>query len=585
MKIFQALVISVSLLWNATGDFTLSFQFHRYSNPSDRDVNGNCCDTAPGVICGSCDTHFKSLCLRNGGTSHSQTGQCIPGTVLSPGGVGGSSVNFSAHIGVISNPFGYNKSGNILQSGFQLYLEVWDDDYAFNDDLIDRIVFDILNRTSSQISHTAIGVFNRVSLLSSYRLLCSVNYYGFDCSVLCIPYNDDTNGHYTCNSTTGAKKCREGWQNVTNNCTNVACNLVCRSPGGTCTHNGTCQCTIGWSGDGCDIPQCIEGCHPQGGYCTEPYQCLCYNNWNGSLCNESFCTVNCSSIGGQCLVPDECTCFAGYTGATCEIDLLPCDHQMPCLNGGHCSHTKSPGEYVCSCQVGYMGMNCEVNIDSCAPQPCLNNGTCINEDPGNYSCICLAGWTGKSCHFSIEYCESNPCINNGTCVNLPNAYYCNCSSQYEGLNCELAVNACLPDPCQNNSTCINHVTSYSCECNEGFTGHDCESIISSSYTTASLPSPSANPPTTTIDTTTSQTIVGPIVGGIVGSLFLTILLITAFVAVSVIASCFKKRKMRNHKEIHTSDAMDNVATITPLPNPSYAVIQRAYGDNDEDLYI
>uniref|UniRef100_A0A1X7TRS2 Uncharacterized protein n=1 Tax=Amphimedon queenslandica TaxID=400682 RepID=A0A1X7TRS2_AMPQE len=214
----------------------------------------------------------------------------------------------------------------------------------------------------------------------------------------------------------------------------------------------------------------------------------------------------------------------------------------------------------------------------------ISHTTIGNEDPGNYSCICSAGWTGKSCHFSIEYCESNPCINNGTCVNLPNAYYCNCSSQYEGLNCELAVNACLPDPCQNNSTCINHVTSYSCECNEGFTGHDCESIISSSYTTALLPSPSANPPTTTIDTTTSQTI-GPIVGGIVGSLFLTILLITAFVAVSVITSCFKKRKMRNHKEIHTSDAMDNVATITPLPNPSYAVIQRAYDDNDEDLYI
>ena len=98
------------------------------------------------------------------------------------------------------------------------YCQVWDDDRFNDDDLIDRIVLDVPNHPSTAISQTVSGVFNRVSLVLSYILLCRVNYYGSDCSVLCIPYNDDTNGHYTCNSTTGARICRDGWQNVDNYC-------------------------------------------------------------------------------------------------------------------------------------------------------------------------------------------------------------------------------------------------------------------------------------------------------------------------------------------------------------------------------
>ena len=96
---------------------------------------------------------------------------------------------------------------------------VEDDDSIDFDDLIDRIIVDIPNNTTSVISQTVTGIFNRVSLVLSYNLSCNQHYYGSDCSVNCIPHNDDINGHYTCNNITGAIICRDGWQNSSSNCT------------------------------------------------------------------------------------------------------------------------------------------------------------------------------------------------------------------------------------------------------------------------------------------------------------------------------------------------------------------------------
>ena len=94
------------------GDYELLFRFRRYSNPTDRDNNNDCCDNY--LICfSSCDTLFRSLCLRNRDSL-----QCIPGTVNDPGAVGeyngpGNSIIFSDFVGNIGNPIIYEKPESI----------------------------------------------------------------------------------------------------------------------------------------------------------------------------------------------------------------------------------------------------------------------------------------------------------------------------------------------------------------------------------------------------------------------------------------------------------------------------------------
>lgn len=40
------------------------------------------------------------------------------------------------------------------------------------------------------------------------------------------------------------------------------------------------------------------------------------------------------------------------------------------------------------------GPNCQTNINECASNPCLNQGTCI-DDVAGYQCSCLLPYTGK----------------------------------------------------------------------------------------------------------------------------------------------------------------------------------------------
>lgn len=41
-----------------------------------------------------------------------------------------------------------------------------------------------------------------------------------------------------------------------------------------------------------------------------------------------------------------------------------------------------------------IGPNCQTNINECASNPCLNQGTCI-DDVAGYKCNCLLPYTGE----------------------------------------------------------------------------------------------------------------------------------------------------------------------------------------------
>ena len=52
--------------------------------------------------------------------------------------------------------------------------------------------------------------------------------------------------------------------------------------------------------------------------------------------------------------------------------------------------------FTCDCSPGWTGTRCEINVNECSPNPCLNDGKCIDLI-NRYQCICPPGFTGERC--------------------------------------------------------------------------------------------------------------------------------------------------------------------------------------------
>ena len=103
-------------------------------------------------------------------------------------------------------------------------------------------------------------------------------------------------------------------------------------------------------------------------------------------------------VNGTCTAPDTCTCTPGYEGPTCAVNHDDCAPD-PCLNGGTCSD--GVDSFSCACAAGYEGPTCAVNHDDCAPDPCLHGGTC-SDGVDSFSCACTAGYTGAVCEIPLS---------------------------------------------------------------------------------------------------------------------------------------------------------------------------------------
>ena len=99
-------------------------------------------------------------------------------------------------------------------------------------DIIDIFFIDVVmsNTNSPSFSDrmTFTGIYNNGNFEMSFRLSCTENYYGQDCTTFCIERDSDL-GHYTCGSD-GRFVCREGYEEPSTNCTRCV-STICGSSG------------------------------------------------------------------------------------------------------------------------------------------------------------------------------------------------------------------------------------------------------------------------------------------------------------------------------------------------------------------
>ena len=107
-----------------------------------------------------------------------------------------------------------------IQGAFQFYTKAKDSDPGptGDDDIDDIIINKALEvNTGYTEMETFTGILKRVSLRARFRVMCQQDYYGADCSILCVAQNDNENGYYTCNGD-GSIQCLEGFENPNHNC-------------------------------------------------------------------------------------------------------------------------------------------------------------------------------------------------------------------------------------------------------------------------------------------------------------------------------------------------------------------------------
>ncbi|MBN2528831.1 MAG: hypothetical protein JXR76_20745 [Deltaproteobacteria bacterium] len=267
----------------------------------------------------------------------------------------------------------------------------------------------------------------------------------------------------------------------------------------------SCECKIGYDGDGVSFCDDIDECDLQENPCNDGDDVLatCENTVGSVDCD---CSDGFEQIFNTCIDINECNvdnggcdllagcentvgsfhcndCPEGYdgTGATGCFDINECDPVDPCGVNATCDNT--PGAYVCNCDDGFFGdgfAGCS-DVDECE----WKNGYCdpvavCNNVPGGHTCgDCPAGYTGDGytgCQDIDECVSGTACGANAHCENSPGSVSCECNAGYEGdgtVGCT-EINECLVDNggCDALTQCTDGLAEVSCgPCPAGYTGN------------------------------------------------------------------------------------------------------------------
>lgn len=112
-----------------------------------------------------------------------------------------------------------------------------------------------------------------------------------------------------------------------------------------------------------------------------------------------------------------------------------------CSSNGLCSYITSTNSFGCECDEYFSGSSCQIDLRPCSSNPCLNNGTCIQNithiSNPTYFCECDKYFEGSVCQNKIDLCQNQTCSKQGNCIEVNNEPVCVCHNLYEGDECEI----------------------------------------------------------------------------------------------------------------------------------------------------
>ena len=89
-----------------------------------------------------------------------------------------------------------------------MFIQAFDDDSgASSPDHLDNIIANANLAVDTGFSPVRTVSGSRVTINMQFRVDCATNFFGSDCSVFCVPQDDDVNGHFTCDPTDGSRVC------------------------------------------------------------------------------------------------------------------------------------------------------------------------------------------------------------------------------------------------------------------------------------------------------------------------------------------------------------------------------------------
>ena len=234
-------------------------------------------------------------------------------------------------------------------------------------DLVDVFAVDVVIPLGPSFTdiQTYNGLYGIGQLDLSFQVNCSENSFGPNCTVECIPVDNNT-GHFNCDSE-GNQVCIAGYTGTNcledvDECANSPCvNRVCNN----LRDSFSCgDCLPGFQLNGSDCSINIDDC--VGIDCGTNRQCI------DGINNHS------------------CECAPGFVGDDCITENCI---GIDCRNGV-CQNSNE--SFTCECNAGYTGQSCSVDINECEENSCSGNRQCV-DGIATFTCKCNPDFSGENC--------------------------------------------------------------------------------------------------------------------------------------------------------------------------------------------